>query len=225
MVTNVWETIGAMLPFAAGVALSPFPIIAVVLLLLAPGGKPAGVAFLAVRVLSVLVVVGVLAGISDLIEQGGSAGPFMAILRILVGVTLIVLAVRKWGGRPGADAEPKLPKWMGGIEQSSPRKAGILAFILSVGNLKELLLNAGAGLTIGNAALALGQTFAVVAIYTVIACATVGIPVAGFLIASKRIRAPLESARSWLIRNNAAILSVVLLIIGVALIGGGLGDL
>ena len=40
------EAIGAILPLAVGVALSPVPIIAVVLMLGTPGGRTNGLAFL-----------------------------------------------------------------------------------------------------------------------------------------------------------------------------------
>ena len=40
------EAIGQMLPTAVGVAISPFPIVAVVLMLVTPRGKSNGLAFL-----------------------------------------------------------------------------------------------------------------------------------------------------------------------------------
>jgi threonine/homoserine/homoserine lactone efflux protein len=224
-VTDVLATVGTTLPFAVGIAISPIPLVAIVLLLLSPGGKASGVAFLIGRVLGVVVVVGVFAAISELIERSDSAAPAMGVVRILVGIGLIVLAVRKWGGRPGSDDEPELPGWMSAVEGSSPAKSFRLALILSLANPKELLLNIGAGLTIGDAALAMGPTIGVAGIYTVIACLSVAGPVVAFAVAAQRMRAPLESARAWLVRNNAAIASVVLLVIGAVLIGGGLGDL
>jgi threonine/homoserine/homoserine lactone efflux protein len=220
------QALGAMLPFAVGIATSPFPIVAVVLLTLSSRGKAAGVVFLVVRVLAVLVTAGVAAAVSDLIEQeGGAASPVMAVVRIAVGVTLIVLAVRKWGGRPSADQEPKLPKWMGALDGATPGRSALLSLALSIGNPKELLLNIGAGLAIGNVALPIGPTIGAVAVYTVIACATVAAPVVAVLVAAERVRVPLESSRAWLVRNNAVIMSGILLIIGAVLIGGGIGEL
>jgi hypothetical protein len=60
------EAIGQMLPAAVGVAISPMPIVAVVLMLVTPRGRTNGVAFL----LGWLVGVG-LAGTIALLVAGG----------------------------------------------------------------------------------------------------------------------------------------------------------
>jgi len=223
--TAVIEAFGAVLPVAVAVALSPFPIIAVVLVLLSPVGRSAGLAFLAGRVVGVAVVVLLVAAISDLIERSEDAAPAVAVMRILVGAAIVVLAARKWSGRPRAAGDAALPGWMGAIEGSSPAGAARLAFLLSVANPKELLLGVGAGITIGSAGLPLTATLTVATGYTVIACASVAGPVVAFVVAGERIRGRLDEARALLVRHNEAIMSVVLLVIGAALIGGGLADL
>lgn len=219
------DAFGAALPVAVAVALSPFPIIAVVLVLLSPSGRSVGLAFLAGRVVGVALVVCVFAAVSDVVEKSGAASPVVSVVRILVGVGLLALALWKWRGRPGEDDEAKLPGWMAAMEGSSPGRAAVLAFVLSVANPKELLLGVGAGITIGGAGLPLGLTLGVAAAYTVIACVTVATPVAAFVVAPDRMRASLESLRTLLVRNSAAIMSVVLLVIGAVLIGGGLSGL
>ena len=216
---------GAVLPVAVAVALSPLPIIAVVLVLLSPSGRPAGLAFLAGRVLGVALIVLLVSAISDLLERSEDAEPTVAVLRVLVGAALVVLAVWKWRGRPRTAADSTLPAWMGAIESSSPAGAGRLAFLLSVANPKELLLGVGAGITIGSAGLPLTATLTVAAGYTVIACVSVLVPVVVFVGAGDRIRERLNEVRVVLVRHNTAIMSVVLLVIGAALIGGGLADL
>lgn len=50
-------------------------------------------------------------------------------------------------------------------------------------------------------------------------------PVVAFLAAGERMRGPLESSRTLFVRHNTVIMSVVLLIIAAALIGGGIADL
>jgi hypothetical protein len=90
-------------------------------------------------------------------------------------------------------------------------------------NPKNLLMAVGAGVAIGGTPLSIGETVLVVAIFTVIAGATVAAPVAAYLAASSRMRAPLESLRRWLVHNNTAVMAVLLLVIGVVMIGKGLG--
>ncbi|KGJ75991.1 hypothetical protein GY21_09435 [Cryobacterium roopkundense] len=219
------DAFGAALPVAVAVALSPLPLIAVLLVLLSPAGSSAGLTFLAGRLLGVGVVVGLFAVMSDLVERSDDGSPFVGVLRLVVGAALMVLAVAKWRGRPRSADEVDLPGWMGAIEGSSPTRAAFLALTLSVANPKELLLGVGAGITIGSAGLPLGATLAVGAAYTAIACLSVATPVVAFLAAPDRIRGRMEKLRVTLVRHNDAIMSVVLLVIGAALIGGGLSAL
>ncbi len=91
-----------------------------------------------------------------------------------------------------------------------------MAFLLASVNPKNLLLAASAGLIVGSAQLSLGEISVVVVVFTVLAGSTVLIPVIAYLIASARMREPLERLRTWLMANNATIMAVLLLVIGVA---------
>lgn len=220
------NVLGETLPLAVGIALSPLPILAVVLLLVSPNSGAAGAAFLAGRLMGVMFVVGLFAAVSDVIERSsGEASPFVALARIIVGVALAFLAVRKWSRRPGSEEEPELPGWMSSIEDSTAGKGFRLALLLSIANPKELLLGVGAGFAVGSAGLPLGATMATVLVFTLIACLSVATPVVAFLVAGERMLGPLQSARTLLVRHNAVIMSVVLLILAAALIGGGISDL
>ncbi|WP_130179404.1 GAP family protein [Cryobacterium sp. SO1] len=114
---------------------------------------------------------------------------------------------------------------MASIEDSTPATAARLAVLLSVANPKELLLGVGAGITIGSAGLPLGSTITVAAAYTLIAATSVLVPVVSAFVARDGLRARLEDLRQFLVRHNAAIMSVLLLVIGAALIGGVLSGL
>ena len=82
-----------------------------------------------------------------------------------------------------------------------------------------------AGTTIGAAHLSTGDDIVVVAVFTVLAASTVAIPVIGFLAARDRMEAPLNDLRGWLTQNNAVVMGVLLLVIGVDLIGKGITGL
>ena len=49
-------------------------------------------------------------------------------------------------------------------------------------------------------------------------------PVIGYLIASTRLAGPLDKLRVWLVDNNAVIMAVLLLVIGVSVIGKGIAN-
>ena len=78
---------------------------------------------------------------------------------------------------------------------------------------------------VGGASLTLGQTIAVIAVFTVIAASTVLGPVIAYLAASAKMSEPLERLREWLVDNNAVIMAVLLLVIGVSVVGKGIASL
>jgi hypothetical protein len=82
-----------------------------------------------------------------------------------------------------------------------------------------------AGVTIGGAGLAAGGAITALAVFTVIAASTVLVPVLAYVLARKRMQHPLDELKTWLQANNTAVMSVLLLVIGVALFGKGLGAL
>ena len=89
-------------------------------------------------------------------------------------------------------------------------------------NPKTLMMAISAGLSIGAAALDVGQQAVVTVIFVTIASFPVAIPVIGYLVAAERMRSPLDSMRSWLTHNNATIMSVLLLDIGVVVASKGI---
>jgi threonine/homoserine/homoserine lactone efflux protein len=163
---------------------------------------------------------------SSILPQGESNDPkpIAGIIEIALGAGLLFLALRQWRSRPRNDNEHALPKWMSAIDTTTPLRASVLGFLLSGLNPKNLLMGVAAGLAIGSADLSLGETTIVIAIFTVIAASSVALPIVAYLIAEKRMAGPLETLRSWLVHNNATIMTVLLLVIGVVLIGKGIGS-
>lgn len=59
-------------------------------------------------------------------------------------------------------------------------------------------------------------------LFTLLASSTVAVPVVGHLAARDRMAAPLDRLRAWLTQNNAAVMAVLLLVIGTVLLGKGI---
>lgn len=216
------DAVGELFPYAVGVALSPLPLIAVLLLLLMPSGRASGAALLVGRWAAVVVIATTAALLAEQLPESDGSSVLVAVLRIVLGVGLMVLAIRKWSGRPTGQAEAELPGWMASVESSSVGRAAWLGVLLSVANLKELAFGVGAGLIIGSAGLEVGATVLTVAIYAAIACLSVSVPVVALWVGGDRVRQPLENARTWLVRNNTTVMALVLLVLGAILIGNGI---
>ncbi|GAA5085782.1 GAP family protein [Microbacterium yannicii] len=218
--------IGDILTLALGVAISPIPIIAAILMLLSPKARVTGTGFLLGWVLGIVVAVTVFTLLSSVLPEAeeDEAQPIKGVIQLVLGVLLLLLAARQWRGRPKAGEEPALPKWMQAIDTITFPKALGLGFLLSAVNPKNLLLAASAGVTIGAAGLDGGSIVVVIAIFTLIAASTVLVPVVGYLVAAEKLRGPLDALRGWLAKENAVIMAVLLLVIGVAIIGKGIGS-
>lgn len=218
------SVIGDILPLALGIAISPIPIIAAILMLLSPRARVTSVGFLLGWVVGILIAVIVFTLLSSLIPAAdpNASKPITGVIQIILGVLLLLVAARQWHSRPRAGEEPHLPKWMQAIDTITFGRAFGLAFILAAVNPKNLLMAASAGVTVGSAALNIGSQIVVIAIFTVLAASTVLVPVVGYLIAANKLRGPLESLHRWLAAENAIIMAVLLLVIGVVLIGKGI---
>ncbi|WP_213814921.1 GAP family protein [Glaciihabitans sp. dw_435] len=218
--------IGDVLPLALGVAISPVPIIAAILMLLSRRARGTSLGFLLGWTLGVVVVVTIAILVSGVAAGGSaSASPVVGIIKIVLGVLLVLLAIGQWRKRPHGDTAPVMPKWMAAIDSMTPMKAAGLGFILAAINPKNLMLTIAAGVGIGSAGLSGGQQVAVAAVFVVVSIITIAAPVAGFLVTGDRLRGALDELRTWLTANNAVIMSVLLLVLGVVNIGHGIGAL
>lgn len=221
------EVIGDVLPLALGVALSPVPVIAVILMLLSPRARASGVAFASgwlVGVAAVATVVTVLvhpAGATDSDDQS----ILVPLLKLGLGVLCLALGVREWRSRPREGDVPELPGWMSAVDRMTPVKAAGLGAALGGVNPKNLTLCVSAGATVGGAALAATDTAIVLAVFVVLASITVAAPVVAYLLARDAMQHPLEELRTWLTANSSTVLAVLMLVIGVVLVGKGVGGL
>ena len=221
------QAVGNSLPLAVGVAISPIPIIAIILMLLSKQAGPNSTAFLAgwfVGITGALIVVVVLAGVGGL---GTSSGPASADswLRVGLGVVLLFLGWRDWRRRPKPGETAKLPKWLSTIESITPLKASGLGLLLSAVNPKNLLLIVAGGVAIAQAATGFGSNAGAIAVFVVVAASSVAVPVVLYRVLGQRAQETLDSMNRWLTANNAAVMAVLVLVIGVVLIGKGITGL
>ncbi len=218
--------IGETLPLAIGIALSPLPVIAAILVLLSPGARARGTMFMAGWLAGILFNVVLFSLLSAFIPptQPSASQPIKATVQILLGVLLLLLAIRQWRNRPKAGSDPVMPKWMSALDTMPTGRVLLLGFALAAVNPKNLVLALGAGLSIGTAQLSVGAQVITTAVFVLIAGSSVSIPVLANLIASKRMEVPLKALRIWLVSNNAVVMGVVVFVIGSVMIGNGIGS-
>jgi Sap, sulfolipid-1-addressing protein len=219
--------IGDILGLAAGVAVSPLPIVAMILVLATPRGRTNGILFgagwlagLAVLGAVVLALAGP-AGASD----DGEPAAWTGWLKLLLGVLALLLAARQWRARPAPGVEPEMPKWMASIDKLKPGGALGLGALLSAVNPKNGGLTIAAAATIAGAGLAGGEQAVVLAVFVLIGSAGVLAPLIVYLMAGEGAARTLDSWKTWAATHNAAVMAVLFLVFGFKLVGDSLAVL
>ena len=221
------QAIGQVVSFGVGVALSPVPIIAVVLMLATPKGRTNGLALLAGWIAGIAVlgtIVLLIAGGASA-SKHGSPATWVSIVKIVLGVLLLLLAVKQWRGRPHGDTEPELPGWMKTIDTFTPVRAAGIAVVLAAINPKNLLLVVGAATAIAQTGTSAASQAAAMIVFIVIATLGVGAPVGIYYLMGDKATKILADLHDWMTRENSTIMAVICLIIGAKLIGDAISAL
>jgi threonine/homoserine/homoserine lactone efflux protein len=221
------DAIGQVLSLAVGVALSPVPIIAVVLVLGTPRARANGPAFLLGWVLGLAIV-----GTIVLVAAGGAGATedeepamWVDVLKLALGSLLVLVAARQWRGRPRRGEQASLPKWMQTVDRFTPGRSIGIAAALSGINPKNLLLTVGAGAAIAQTGADGGEQAVALAVFVAIGALGPGLPVAMYFALGTRATRMLDDLKSWMAAHNAAIMAVLCLVIGAKLIGDGISGL
>jgi threonine/homoserine/homoserine lactone efflux protein len=223
----VGEAIGQVLGLAVGVALSPVPIVAVILMLFSARAKANGPAFLAGWIVGLSVVCAIVVSIASGADVEDSSEPSTGAswVKLVLGILLLLAGLHEWRGRPRAGEEPKMPKWMAAIDAFTVPKSFGIGVLLSGLNPKNLLLAVAAATTVAQLGLSTGETVGALAVFVAIGSVTIAAPVLLYLVGGEGTRSKLDELKAWLAQNNAAVMAVILVVLGFDLLGKGIAGL
>ncbi|MEU9456463.1 GAP family protein [Streptomyces sp. NPDC048277] len=221
------HAVGDVLGLAAGVAVSPLPIVAIILILATPRGRLNGPLFALGWVLG-LAALGAI-----MLAVGGSGGAsehkhpatWVGALKLALGALLALFGAVQWRRRPKDPAQAQLPKWMAAIDRFTPVKILGLGLLLSAGNLKNAPLTIAAAASISSAGISVPRQIGTLAIFVVIASLGVLAPLAVYLLMGDRAKTILGSWRDWAAQHNAAVMAVLFFVLGLKLLGDGISVL
>lgn len=213
-----------LIPLAMVIALSPLSIIPAVLVLHTPRPRPTGLAFLAGWLIGLSALTLVFLQVSGLLGGREDRPPGWASwLRIVVGTGLIAFGVYRWLTRKKSSHSPR---WMQSIGKLTPVRAGVAAVALTIVNPKVLLICAAAGLAIGTAGLDRPVDLWVGVIWFVaVAGSTVAIPILAYAVSGDRLDGPLTALKDWMERQHAALVAVIVVVIGLLVLYKGIHGL
>src|SRR5215217_5609693 len=175
-------------------------------MLQSPGGLVNAVAFVAGNI-AVRLAQGVLFGLvlgvamAASSEDGQRLG--VSTLLLIVGILLLVTAIKKWRKEDDPDAPP--PKWMSAIGGlSAPKAVGAGALLATVA-LKQWVFTLSAIGVIGEAELGGSAITGLYLIYVLATQTLVLLPIAACIVRPHRAARPLKAAKTWLERHNTTI--------------------
>ncbi|MFF1901380.1 GAP family protein [Streptomyces sp. NPDC058206] len=216
-----------MLGLAAGVAISPLPIIAIILILATPRGRLNGLLFTFGWILALSALGAVMLAIAS--PTGASAqnqpATWVGALKVALGVFLLLFGARLWHRRPKDPSQAQLPKWMSAIDRLTPVKVFGLGLALAALNAKNAPLTIAAGAAIGSAGLPVGEQIASLAIFVLVATLGLLAPLGVFLLGGERAKTTLGNWKDWAAQQNVAVMAVLFFVLGLKLLGDGIGIL
>jgi threonine/homoserine/homoserine lactone efflux protein len=220
------QAIGAVLPAALAIALSPFPVIGIVLILAGPHGRLNGPLFAAgwlVGLAAVTTLAVVAFGGADDPDSTSSALADWG--RVVAGVALIILGGRKWRHRPASGEAAAMPGWMASLDAATPPKAFGVGLALGGANPKNFVLSAAAATSMVEAG-AEGRELVIAVVVFVLMASLIVVGAVVLRLAGGRWGASmLEAIRGFMVANSVVITVIVLILLGAKILGDGLTGL
>ena len=202
------QAIAEALAFGIGVTLSPAAVIAMVLMLVAPGGRTPASVFVLIWALSL----GAVGALALLLADGanarraGAPADWVIAVQVALALLLLLVAAWQWRGRGMREVDHALPAWMRKVDGlTTPRAAGMAVF-LAAGKPKNLLLTIGAAV-------------AGLASFVFLGTLAPAIPLAISLLMGERGTNVLGDVRSWMVREHRTIVAVLCLVFAAKLLG------
>jgi len=209
-----------LIPLGLVIALSPITVIPAVLVLHAPRPRPTSLAFLGGWLLGMVALTAAFVGASDLLGDLHQTPPTWASwARVVMGVALIVFGVARWLTR---HRQGKTPFWMRSFSKLTPLRAALTGAVLTALRLEVLILCAVAGLAIGTGGLGAPAGWICRAVFVAVSSSTVAGPILAYVGAGGRLDDTLERLKAWMEENHAAMLAVILVLIGLLVLYNGI---
>ena len=214
--------LGNFLPLAVGIAISPVPIIAVIMMLTSKGALRNAAFFTAGWVLAMVVTCTasiLLFGDAATSVQKGM-GTATEIMQCTFGVLLLVMGTLRFRQKRKG-VKPKQPKLLQSIENIKP--AGAIGFGLAmiIINPKNLMLLLTALMQVGKSHPSTGQAVASVVIFILVASLGVLTPLFVYVVFRKKATAILTSWNEWLAVHSSTVTMYLFLALGVFLLVKG----
>jgi Sap, sulfolipid-1-addressing protein len=201
-----------LLPLAIVCALSPWAIVAVILMLSSdrPSNSIAWLTGWTLSTLAIVVVIVLFFGGYDF-SRNSTPTTVACVVQVLLGVLLLVAAARFWVRRPARTGTvPKEPGWMSRIGKMRP----IWAFLIGAFWINTTVVVA-AGVDTLRAGLSNRDSLVVLIGFTLVTLSVQGAMILYAYVLPERAAVGLTRIREWIARNQQAAVAVVAFVLAV----------
>jgi hypothetical protein len=201
-----------LLPLAIVCALSPWAIVAVILMLSSdrPSNSVAWLTGWTLSTLAIVVVIVLFFGGYDF-SRNSTPTTVACVVQVLLGVLLLVAAARFWVRRPARTGTvPKEPGWMSRIGKMRP----IWAFLIGAFWINTTVVVA-AGVDTLRAGLSNRDSLVVLVGFTLVTLSVQGAMILYAYVLPERAAVGLKRIREWIARNQQAAVAVVAFVLAV----------
>lgn len=212
---------------AIGVALSPVPVVAVLIILLTKRARSSSFVFATAWIVgnAIAITIGILFANKVHKPAFQQDLPIEAVVTVLVGIGLIVMAWTSRRGRQHSANPEAPPRWINAVDNLSPFGGALVALSNATTSPKNLALALATGLTIRNATPRPAEQAAAGLVYVVVASVTVVTPVVMYFVAGDRATPVLAKWKQYVTANAAVGMELVLFVLGLALAAKGVYNL
>lgn len=214
------ELLSQLLTPALGIAISPLPIVGLILILLGENAKRNSFFFsLGWLIGNVTTFTLALFFMGVTTSKSSESSLIQKIVFAVLGILLILVAIKTFMKRTKVGEEPKTPKWFAKMTSLKPGGAVGFGAVLSAANPKNLLLSLSAGAAAGVVTQVMSDDIMAIVLFGLIATSTIVVPTILFSVMGEKINHKLDEMKTWLIYNNDTITAVMLLFIGIKILG------
>jgi|GEM_PF-189119 len=224
---SVWSSFGEALPQAVGIAVSPIPIVLVILMVVSAKGRANGPVFLVGWLIGITVLTSVAFAVADAGDAATDASTAEGVdaMQLGLGALFLWLAVKQFRSRPAPGAVPPTPKLFAVVDTLGPAKAFGLGLAAAMANPKNLSLSISGGAGMAAAGATGSDGVLAIILFVLVASIGVGAPVVVRAVMGDRSARVLASWKGWLVANNATVMTVLFVVLGSKMVGAGLGVL
>lgn len=206
------------MPMAIGLALSPLPVLALLIILMTANARRNALWFLAGWIFGIILVGGLVSMVPSLIPGNSPTTGSSLWIKFIFGIFLLIGAWHQYRKRPLRGEAPKVPRLLTRLDNVGIRQSMFTGFVLSGLNVKNVMFIGGgiiAMITAGASQFTLAAAFFA---FICIGSALLILPIVLFYLLGSKAEQLLINARHWLTQHVQVVLAVLLLVLSAVLL-------